>query len=130
MSNWSDEEKVNMLITKMTDRAHDILQNVLESYTVRYDNIKAILHERFHGSETEDYYQKKFDGSERKPQETVLDYAFRLKTIFQRAYPPVETKHALKRIRVIIFFVRNFFRASTHLLPVNCATRNLPNLKT
>ena len=130
MSNWSDDEKVNMLITKMTDRAHDILQNVLESYTVRYDNIKAILHERFHGSETEDYYQKKFDGSERKPQETVLDYAFRLKTIFQRAYPPVETKHALKRIRVIIFFVRNFFRASTHLLPVNCATRNLPNLKT
>ena len=87
MSNWTDEEKVNMLITKMTDKAHDILQNILESYTVDYEEIKGILYERFHGNETEDFYQKKFDKIERKPQETILDYAFRLKTIFQRAYP-------------------------------------------
>ncbi len=87
MSNWNEEEKVNMLITKMTDKAHDILQNIMESYTENYDEIKHILHERFHGNETEDFYQKKFDSVERKPQETILDYAFRLKTIFQRAYP-------------------------------------------
>ncbi len=88
MSNWTPEEKVNMLVTKMTDKAHDILQNIMECYTNEYEGIKDILHELFHGSETEDFYQKKFEDSERKPQESVLDYAFRLKTIFQRAYPP------------------------------------------
>ncbi len=100
MSNWTDEEKVNMLITKMTDKAHDILQNILESYTENYNEIKKVLFERFHGNETEDFYQKQFDASERKPQETILDYAFRLKTTFQRAYPSkagdADTEDAMK----------------------------------
>ena len=109
MSNWSDEEKVNMLITKMTDRAHDILQNVLESYTMEYQSVKNILHERFHGSETEDYYRKKFDAAERKPQETVLDFAFRLKTIFQRAYPPLSAKETASERETRHLFLRQKF---------------------
>ena len=88
MSNWSDEEKINMLITKMTDKAHDILQNMLESHTQDYEEIKKLLQQRFHGNETKDFYQKKFENCERKPQESILDYAFRLKTIFNRGYPP------------------------------------------
>ena len=87
MSNWNNEEKINMLVTKMTDKAHDILQNMLECHTQDYNEIIRLLFKRFHGNETEDYYQKKFENSERKPQESILDFAFRLKTLFQRGYP-------------------------------------------
>ena len=87
-SNWSDSETVSMLLTKMSDKVYDIVQNILESQSQTYKTLKVILHERFHGNETTDYYQKKFDKCDRKPGESVLDFAFRLKTIFLRAYPP------------------------------------------
>lgn len=87
LSNWSDEEKVHMLSIKMTDKAHDIVQNILECETYTFQELKGILNIRFHGNETIDYYQKKFDDAIRKPGETILDFAFRLKTLFQRGYP-------------------------------------------
>ncbi|KAI9555894.1 hypothetical protein GHT06_018413 [Daphnia sinensis] len=41
-SNWNDDEKINMLITKMTDTANEFLKNILESCTQDYKEIKAL----------------------------------------------------------------------------------------
>lgn len=110
MSNWTDDEKVNMLTTKMTDKAYDIVQNILESNTTTYDDLKQLLHDRFHGNETEDYYQKKFDKCERKPLESVLDFAFRLKTIFNRAYPPRPNETINEKAAKLLFLRQKFLQ--------------------
>ncbi|KAK4045297.1 hypothetical protein OUZ56_032835 [Daphnia magna] len=57
ISNWTDEDKINMPITKMTGAANEILQNLLDSYSRDYTEIKALLLERFHGNETTDFFQ-------------------------------------------------------------------------
>lgn len=87
ISNWTDIEKISMLTTKISDKAYDIVQNMLKSQPGSHSILKAILHESFHGSKTTDYCQNRFDSIERKPQESILDYAFRLETFVQRAYP-------------------------------------------
>ena len=110
MSNWSDDEKVNMLTTKMTDKAYDIVQNIIESQTTTYNDIKNLLQDRFHGDETEDYHQKKFDNCERKPLESVLDFAFRLKTIFNRAYPPRPNETADEKAAKLKFLRQKFLQ--------------------
>ena len=110
MSNWTDDEKVNMLTTKMTDKAYDILQNILESHTTDYNDIKNLLQDRFHGNETIDYYEKKFDKCERKPLESVLDFAFRLKTVFNRAYPPRPNETAHETAAKLKFLRQKFLQ--------------------
>ena len=110
MSNWTDDEKVNMLTTKMTDKAYDILQNILESHTTSYNDIKQLLQDRFHGNETEDYHEKKFDKCERKPLESVLDFAFRLKTVFNRAYPPRPNETAHETAAKLKFLRQKFLQ--------------------
>ncbi|EFX65897.1 hypothetical protein DAPPUDRAFT_116869 [Daphnia pulex] len=87
MSNWNNSDIVNMLSTKMSGEAYDFLQNIMESDTIDYNKIKALFQENFHGDEDADFYQEKFDEMQRKPKENILNYAFRLKTIYQRAYP-------------------------------------------
>ncbi len=44
------------------------------------------MQENFHGDEDIDFYRDKLDEIQRKPKENILNYAFRLKTIYQRAY--------------------------------------------
>ncbi len=46
MSNWTDDEMVNMLITKLTGPAHEMLQNILDSVTKDYQEIKKIITRR------------------------------------------------------------------------------------
>ena len=87
MSNWNNSDIVSMLSTKMSGDAYDFLQNIMESDTIEYSKIKALFQENFHGDEDADFYQEKFDEMQRKPKENILNYAFRLKTIYQRAYP-------------------------------------------
>ena len=88
MSDWDDDETILMLTTKMTDKANDILQNILECHTRDYDTFRRILHNRFHGSATEDFYQRQFQNFTRRLHESIIDFGYRLNSIFQRAYPP------------------------------------------
>jgi hypothetical protein len=87
MSNWTDDETVNMLITKLTGPAHEMLQNILDSVTKDYQEIKKLLHERFHGNENQDYFQAQLEEVERQPGENIIAYGFRLKNIFEHGYP-------------------------------------------
>ncbi|KZS20520.1 Uncharacterized protein APZ42_012773 [Daphnia magna] len=41
MSNWNEDEKINMLIPKISDTANEIMQNILDSNTQDYEEIKA-----------------------------------------------------------------------------------------
>ncbi len=59
----------------------------MESDTQDYIKIKAQFQENFHGDEDADFFRDKFDEIQRKPKDNILNYAFRLKTIYQRAYP-------------------------------------------
>jgi hypothetical protein len=87
MSNWTDDETVNMLITKLTGPAHDMLQNILDSVTKDYQEIKKLLHERLHGNENQDYFQAQLEEIKRQPGENIIAYGFRLKNIFEHVYP-------------------------------------------
>jgi hypothetical protein len=62
-----------------------------------YIKIKALFQENFHGDEDADFYRDKFDEIQRKPKENISNYAFRLKIIYQRAYPSnkLETQEEL-----------------------------------
>jgi hypothetical protein len=72
MSNWTDDEIVNMLVTKVTGAANEMLQNILDSVTKEYAEIKKLLQERFHGNEDQDYFQSQLEEVKRKPGENVL----------------------------------------------------------
>jgi hypothetical protein len=43
MSDWTSDETVNMLVTKLTGEAHELLQNILEAVTKDYQKIKKAL---------------------------------------------------------------------------------------
>ncbi|XP_045027153.1 uncharacterized protein LOC123470666 [Daphnia magna] len=88
MSNWDNAEIISMLSTKMSGEAYDLLQNILESSdTYEYEDIKKLFQENYHGSEDIDFYQNQFDEIQRKPKENILNYVYRLKTLYTRAYP-------------------------------------------
>ncbi|KZR96900.1 Uncharacterized protein APZ42_008508, partial [Daphnia magna] len=70
--------------------AHDILQNILESVTQDYKEVKRLLQERFHGNENQDFFQTQLEEVKRHPGEAILDYGFRLKNIFEHGYPKGE----------------------------------------
>ncbi|KAK4006498.1 hypothetical protein OUZ56_011652 [Daphnia magna] len=86
MSNWNEKEKMNMLVTKIAGSAHDILQNILESVTQDYKQVKRLLQERFHGNENQDFFQTQLEEVKRHPGEAIFDYGFRLKNIFEHGY--------------------------------------------
>jgi len=87
MSNWTDDEIVNMLVTKLTGAANEMLQNILDSVTKEYSEIKKLLQERFHGKENKDYFQAQLEEIKRQPGENIINYGFRLKNIFEHGYP-------------------------------------------
>ncbi len=87
MSDWTSDETVNMLVTKLTGEAHEMLQNILDTVTKDYKEIKKLLHQRFHGNENQVFFQSKFEDIKRHPGENIIAYGFRLKNIFERGYP-------------------------------------------
>ena len=87
MSDWTSEETVSMLITKLTGEAHEMLQNILDTVTKDYKEIKKLLHERFHGNENQNFFQAQLEDIKRLPGENIFVYGFRLKNIFERGYP-------------------------------------------
>ena len=110
LSSWNKAEKIAMLTTKMTDKAYDILQNILDTQIADYEAIRRLLHSRFHGSENEDYYRKKFDKCDRRPNESVLDFGYRLQSIFQRAYPPQPNSSAADKAITLQFLRQKFLQ--------------------
>ncbi len=78
MSNWTDEEIVTMLVTKLTGAANEMLQNILDSVTREYGVIKKVLQDRFHGKENKDYFQSQLEEIKRQPGENIIAYGFRL----------------------------------------------------
>jgi hypothetical protein len=76
MSKWTDDEIVNILVTKLTGAANEMLQNILDSVTKEYLVIKELLRERFHGKEKEDYFQAQLEEIKRQPGENIIAYGF------------------------------------------------------
>ncbi|KAK4013150.1 hypothetical protein OUZ56_025385 [Daphnia magna] len=110
MSNWNEKEKMNMLVTKMAGSAHDILQNILESVTQDYKEVKRLLQERFHGNENQDFFQTQLEEVKRHPGEAILDYGFRLKNIFEHGYPKGEDETKLTKQHDSKCCDKNFFK--------------------
>jgi hypothetical protein len=110
MSNWNNSDIVSMLSTKMSGEAYDFLQNIMESDTIDYNKIKALFQENFHGDEDADFYQEKFDEMQRKPKENILNYAFRLKTIYQRAYPSNKLETQVEKSSQLQFLRQKFLQ--------------------
>jgi hypothetical protein len=67
MSNWTNDEIVNMLVTKLTDAANEMLQNILDSVTKEYTEIQKLLLESFHGKENKNYFQAQLEEIKRQP---------------------------------------------------------------
>ena len=84
IASWNDEEKISMFTTNMTDKAYDIFQTFWDSCP----NADFNLIKESYGNETPDYFQRKFNEYTRRPREPVFDYAHRLKTNFNKCYPP------------------------------------------
>lgn len=80
----------NLFITKMTGKANEILQNTLDSCTQDYEEIKNVLLQRFHENKSTYFFQKDSNGSERRPGESLLDYAS--KPSLRRDSPKVKMK--------------------------------------
>ncbi len=104
----SPTEKVHMLAQKFTGPANEFLHNILDSdpdFSLDYDYVKTILHQNYHGFETEDYHQKKFDTCKREAEENVIDFAYHLKTILCKAYPSSSVKKpdSNKKIHLKLF---------------------------
>ncbi|KAK4007129.1 hypothetical protein OUZ56_012290 [Daphnia magna] len=72
---------MNMLLTKMDGSAHDILQNIIESVTQDYKEVKRLLQERFHGNENQDFFQTQLEEGE---EETKTDETTRLQMLRQK----------------------------------------------
>ncbi len=106
VSSLSPSEKVHMLAQKVTGPAYEFLHNILDSdsdFSFDYDYVKTILHQNYHGFETEDYYQMKFDTCKREHEENVIDFAYRLKTILCKAYPSVKKPDSNQKIHFKLF---------------------------
>ena len=58
----------------------------LNSVTKDNQEIKQLLHVRFHGNENQDYFQAQLEEVERQPGENIIAYGFRLKNIFEHGY--------------------------------------------
>jgi hypothetical protein len=112
MLNWNNADIVNMLWTKMSGEAYDLLQNIMESGNQEYSSIKSLFQENFHGDEDSDYYQNKFDEIQRKPKENILNYAFRLKTIYQRAYPSNKLESVEEKATQLRFIRHKFLQGA------------------
>jgi hypothetical protein len=76
-----------------------MLQNILDSVTKDYQEMKKLLHERFHGNENQDYFQAQLEEIERQPGENKIAYGFRLKNIFEHGYPKAEEATRLQMLR-------------------------------
>lgn len=97
LAKWSDKDKIIMLTSKLSDKACVALDDFKTSYPERaksYEEIKEALKKRFHGGETENFFKKKLDNCKRKPHESVIEFSYRLKEIFNHVYPPLSGKNA------------------------------------
>ncbi|KAI9565093.1 hypothetical protein GHT06_008857 [Daphnia sinensis] len=111
MSNWDNAEIISMLSTKMSGEAYDLLQNILESSdTYAYEDIKKLFQENYHGSEDIDFYQNHFDEIQRKPKENILNYAYRLKTLYTRAYPSTNQETPEEKITQLRLLRQKFLQ--------------------
>ena len=110
MSNWNDDEIINMLCIKMSGEAYDFLQDVMENGNYNYRKIKEIFQENFHGDEDVDFYQEKFEEIQRKPKENILNFAFRLKAIYQRAYPSHKAELPQEKLTQLRFLRQKFLQ--------------------
>jgi hypothetical protein len=77
-----------------------MLQNILDSVTKDYQEIKKLLHERFHGNENQDYFQAQLEEVERQPGENIIAYGFRLKNIFDRGIRKINFRQKRKKLLV------------------------------
>ena len=98
MANFEDRRKVKILSSKLLDTAAESLDEFIRANpenTISYAAAKAHLMNRFHGSETREMYEKEYRFCIKQSGESVLDYAHRLRKLFQHAYPLTEKERNL-----------------------------------
>ncbi|KAK4021380.1 hypothetical protein OUZ56_003297 [Daphnia magna] len=107
---------MNLLMTKMAGSAHDILQNILESVTQDYKEVKR-LQERFHGNENQEFFQTQLEEVKRHSGEAILDYGFRLKNIFEHGYPKEEEETKIDETTRLQMLRQKFLQGLDKTLP-------------
>lgn len=91
IAKWTEESKVNLLSTKLTDLAADALEEFFRKNKGRqtYEVVKKFLIDRFHSNETRQLFVKEYKECRREAGETIIDFAWRLKKLFSLAYPQI-----------------------------------------
>ncbi|KZS19508.1 Uncharacterized protein APZ42_014027 [Daphnia magna] len=95
------------IVNQASERAENDTDNNLPELPARSCptpsiNIRPIAPTSLATNGTTDFFQTKFEGNERQPGESILDYAFRLKTLFEKAYPKSEHENSSDAVRLQI----------------------------
>lgn len=109
---WNEEERLAMLTTKLTGKACKALVDFKTNRPREarsYRKTKEAILKRFHGGETEDYYIRKFNKCDRKPKESIIEYAYRLKEVFNHAHPQEEGENEPAQDKLRYKLLRNRF---------------------
>ena len=104
MADFEDSKKIKLLSSKLTNLAAEALDDFIRSkvkYEISYKAAKEHLMNRFHGAETREMYEREYRSCIREAGETVLDYAHRLKRLFQHAYPLTEEQRAIPDVLTV-----------------------------
>jgi Zinc knuckle len=104
MAQFDEENKVRLLASKLISLAAETLDDFMRSHPVdeiTYEAAKEYLMNRFHGAETREMYEKEYRSCARESGETILDYAHRLKRLFQHAYPLTDEQRAIPDVLTI-----------------------------
>ena len=89
-SQWNDADKKHWLQYRLAGNAYDVYTDVyLPNDT--YEQLRDKIKNRYHGQETNVFFQREFDMRVRRSEETIHDYAYSLKKLFVQAYPLVNT---------------------------------------
>ena len=83
----NDDQKLLMLSQKMRGSAVDVLSQIRMT-TADYNVVRDRLHQRFPAEETQAYFVSEFQSARRRPGESVSDFGYRLRSLFERGYPP------------------------------------------
>jgi len=97
-ANFDDIRKVKLLSPKLIGVAAESFDDFIKSHTsdrITYALVKQHLMNRFHGAETREMYEKELRNCIKKTAETVLDYAHRLKKLFQQVYPLTDCQRGM-----------------------------------
>ena len=103
VTSWTDKQKLRVVASKLTGRPLDIFQNLSTGENPDLTEIITEFAKQISPA-LESFYVREFLEGKQKPGETVPDFAFRLKTLYNKAFPD-EQNDAIKQARLKDHFV-------------------------